>query len=250
MSIRKKLIAANWKMNLNKDDSTSLINSILSGISSVDPMNKDILICPSFTLLSHVMLLLKGSIINVGAQDCHFAEKGAYTGDISALMLKDLGVSSVILGHSERRLFHKETDLDVCNKVKAAHKSLLKVVLCIGETKEEKDKGLTLSVLKNQLDNSLNCEFNAENTVIAYEPVWAIGTSVTPTTQEIQATHSAIREHIASKDKTTASNIKILYGGSLKASNAKEILSLQDVDGGLIGGASLVADEFLSIINS
>ena len=144
----------------------------------------------------------------------------------------------------------KETDLEICNKVKAAHQSGLNVILCIGETKEEKDKGLTLSVLKNQIDNSLNCDFNAENTVIAYEPVWAIGTSLTPTIEEIQSTHLAIRKHIDSKNQNTANNIKILYGGSLKASNAKDILSLTDVDGGLIGGASLIASEFLSIINS
>jgi triosephosphate isomerase len=193
---------------------------------------------------------LQNTIIKLGAQDCHFAEKGAYTGDISAAMLKDIGIKNVILGHSERRLFHKETDLEICNKVKAAHQSGLNVILCIGETKEEKDKGLTLSVLKNQIDNSLNCDFNAENTVIAYEPVWAIGTSLTPTIEEIQSTHLAIRKHIDSKNQNTANNIKILYGGSLKASNAKDILSLTDVDGGLIGGASLIASEFLSIINS
>ena len=247
---RSKLIAANWKMNLTKETATLLIKEILSGLSATNINNKEILICPSFTLLSHATSLLQNTIIKLGAQDCHFAEKGAYTGDISAAMLNDIGIKNVILGHSERRLFHKETDLEICNKVQAAHKSGLNVILCIGETKEEKDKGLTLSVLKNQIDNSLNCDFNAENTVIAYEPVWAIGTSLTPTIEEIQSTHLAIRKHIDSKNQNTANNIKILYGGSLKASNAKDILSLEDVDGGLIGGASLIASEFLSIINS
>lgn len=244
---RKKLIAGNWKMNGLITDAKGRINK-LHNLLQDSNSKVDVLICPPFTLLESAKEFCKNTNIMLGAQDCHFNENGAHTGDVSPLMLKDLSCKYVILGHSERRVDHNETNALVQKKVTAALHSGLIPILCIGESKEEKEKGITISVLQKQLLESL--PKNAENFVIAYEPIWAIGTSVTPTLKEIENTHQEIRKYLSTLIGDKADNIQILYGGSLKPSNAKEILALNNVDGGLIGGASLIAEDFFTIIAS
>lgn len=191
-----------------------------------------------FTLLASVKKALRGAKVALGAQDVHFAEKGAHTGDISPLMLKDLGCSYVIVGHSERRADHFETDELVCKKAAAAHAAGLKAVICIGETEAQRDAGKTIEVCSSQILGSVPEDSTAADTVIAYEPVWAIGTGKTPTAADVEEVHAAVRKVLAKKiGKANANKMKILYGGSVKPANAREFLSLPDVDGALIGGA-------------
>ena len=183
----------------------------------------------------------------IGGQDCHHAASGAYTGDIAAEMLADAGATFAIVGHSERRTIHKETDADINAKTKAAWRAGLVAIICIGETREERDAKKTLDVLGRQIDGSVPDGATAANTVIAYEPVWAIGTGLTPTTADVAEAHGFIRKRLASRHPTAADGIRILYGGSVKPSNAKELMSVTDVDGALVGGASLLATDFLGI---
>jgi triosephosphate isomerase len=186
--------------------------------------------------------------VALGAQDCHIAEKGAHTGDISPVMLKNAGCSYVIVGHSERRADHHESDVLVCKKAQAAYQAGLKAVICIGETEAQRDAGQTIAVCASQIAGSVPNEATAANTVIAYEPVWAIGTGKTPTAADVEEVHAAIRQAVAKKlGKAVANRMRLLYGGSVKPSNAAELLSLPDVDGGLIGGASLKASDFMGI---
>ncbi|MCL2566757.1 MAG: triose-phosphate isomerase [Alphaproteobacteria bacterium] len=248
---RKILIAGNWKMNGTIEDSKTRINGINDFISKNGDKGAEILVCPPFTLLSAVISYTKNTEIKVGAQDCHFNKSGAHTGDISAAMLTDIGCKYVILGHSERRANHGETNEIVQSKSTAALENNLNVILCIGETLEERKQNKTIAVVENQIKNSLSALATAENTVIAYEPIWAIGTGLTPTTAEITEVHMAIRKFLASiKGDAFAQNTRILYGGSLNPNNAKEILAIADVDGGLIGGASLKAEDFCKIIDA
>ena len=208
----------------------------------------DFLICPPFTLLALVKKCLRGSKVALGAQDVHFAEKGAHTGDISPLMLKDLGCGYTIIGHSERRVDHFESDKLINQKAIAAHNAGLNTVICIGETGEQRDAGKTIKVCESQIKGSVPDDATAKNTVIAYEPIWAIGTGKTPTAADVEEVHAAIRKTLAKKlGKATANKMRILYGGSVKPNNAKELLSLPDVDGALIGGASLKAEDFMNI---
>ena len=209
------------------------------------------MVCPPSTLLTSVKKALRGSKVALGAQDCHTAEKGAHTGDISPLMLKDAGCSYVLVGHSERRTDHKESNELVCEKAKSLYNAGLKAVICIGETLDEHESGKTVEVCTKQILESVPAEANSSNTVIAYEPVWAIGTGKTPTAAEVQETHAAIRKVVAKKlGKGNANKMRILYGGSVKPSNAAELLALPDVDGGLIGGASLKSSDFMGIASS
>ena len=206
------------------------------------------MVCPPFTLLTTVKKALRGSKVALGAQDCHTAEKGAHTGDISPVMLKDCGCSYVIVGHSERRADHHESNELICQKAEAAYKAGLKAVICIGETEAERDAGKTIDVCTKQIMGSVPDSATAVNTVIAYEPVWAIGTGKTPTAADVEEVHAAIRKVVAKKlGKATANKMRLLYGGSVKPSNAAELLALPDVDGGLIGGASLKASDFMGI---
>lgn len=244
---RKKLIAGNWKMNGLTTDAKERINKLHNLIQGSKP-KADILVCPPFTLLGALNEFCKNTNILLGAQDCHFNESGAHTGDVSPTMLQDLGCKYVILGHSERRVDHNESSALIQKKVTTALSNKLIPIICIGESKEEKDKGITISILQKQLTESL--PKNAEDFVIAYEPIWAIGTSITPTVEEIENTHLEIRKHLSTLIGNKASTIQILYGGSLKPTNAKEILALNNVDGGLIGGASLIAEDFFAIIAS
>lgn len=245
--VRKKLIAGNWKMNCLSAEGVALAKEVASQVKQ-NKFNCEFLICPPFTLLSLIKKCLRGTKISLGAQDVHFDEKGAHTGDISPLMLKDLGCSYTIIGHSERRVDHFETNELVNKKAIAAHNAGLNTVICIGETGEERDAGKTIKVCQTEIEGSVPNDATAKNTVIAYEPIWAIGTGKTPTAADVQEVHAAIRKALAKKlGKAIANKMRILYGGSVKPSNAAELLSLPDVDGALIGGASLKADDFINI---
>ncbi|MBE6458273.1 MAG: triose-phosphate isomerase [Alphaproteobacteria bacterium] len=245
---RKKLIAGNWKMNGLTADGVALAKGIATEVKALGKPQCEFLVCPPFTLLSAVKKSLRGAKVALGAQDCHFNVKGAHTGDISPLMLTDLGCSYVILGHSERRADHGESNELVCKKAVAAHQAGLKAVICIGETLEQRDAGKTIDVCTQQILGSVPDNATSANTVIAYEPVWAIGTGKTPTAQDVEDVHAAVRKVLAKKlGKGNANKMRILYGGSVKPSNAKEFLSLPDVDGALIGGASLKVEDFIAI---
>ncbi|MBT5570658.1 MAG: triose-phosphate isomerase [Alphaproteobacteria bacterium] len=252
MTVQKKLIAGNWKMNMLHMDAAALAREVVAG---ADKAPCDLLLCPPSTLISWVAETASGSVVAVGGQDCHEADSGAYTGDVSATMVRDAGASHVILGHSERRHGLGETDERVRAKTEAAHGAGLVAIVCIGETEEQRDAGETLNVLSSQLDGSLptgdnGFAVNGKDTVIAYEPVWAIGTGRTPTVDEVQAAHGHIRAHLTASLGEQAEDIRILYGGSMKPENAADLLAIENVDGGLIGGASLSADSFLAIADA
>jgi triosephosphate isomerase len=244
-SARRPLVAGNWKMNGVKASAAEL-GKIMAG--GGDLWHKvDLMICPPATLVMTFAHVALGSKIAIGGQDCHAEPSGAFTGDIAAEMLADLGATAVIVGHSERRTYHKETDAEVMAKAKAAWRAGLTAIVCIGETKAEREAGKTLDVLGRQIDGSVPAGVTAANLVIAYEPVWAIGTGLTPTTTDVAEAHAFIRKHLADRHGHTAEAVRILYGGSVKPSNAKELMSVANVDGALVGGASLKAEDFLGI---
>lgn len=239
---RRPLVAANWKMNGLKA-SIAELERIIAGARALAAV--DLVVCPPATLIASFAAKAQGTRVAIGGQDCHAEAAGAYTGDISAEMLRDAGATAVIVGHSERRRYHGETDAAVRAKAIAARRAGLLAIICIGETRTQRDAGRTRDVLRAQLDGSL--PDNDENIAIAYEPVWAIGSGLTPTREDIGETHALIRERLASRFVETGRNTRILYGGSVKPGNARDLLSVQDVDGALVGGASLDADEFLAI---
>jgi triosephosphate isomerase len=206
----------------------------------------NILICPPATLLASFATAVQGSHVVTGGQDCHSEASGAHTGDISAEMLRDAGASAVIVGHSERRMEHQESDAQVQAKTSAAWRAGLLPIVCIGETKEERDAGATLSRIERQIDESLPSALQGD-LVIAYEPVWAIGTGLTPTPADVREVHMLIRARLTDRYGTTGESIRILYGGSVKSGNAKELMQVENVDGALVGGASLKAEDFLAI---
>jgi triosephosphate isomerase (TIM) len=245
---RRILIAGNWKMNGLHADGVELAAAIADRLDGAGDTAFDMLVCPPYTLIGTVVEAASASSLSVGAQDCHAAEKGAHTGDIAPAMLKDAGCSYVIVGHSERRTDHGETDGDVRTKAEAAYGAGLKAIVCIGETEAQRDAGDTLNVVKTQIAGSVPDNATADNTVVAYEPVWAIGTGRTPTNDEVQEVHAFIRAQLAAKlGQQTADGVRLLYGGSMNPGNAKDLLALADVDGGLIGGASLKVDDFWAI---
>jgi len=245
MAARQPLIAGNWKMNGLKADGTALARAVAAGAGG---LSCGFVVCPPATLLAPVAEALAGSGVGLGGQDCHAEAKGAHTGDISAAMLADIGCSHVIVGHSERRTDHGEDDAAVNAKAKAALSAGLTAIVCVGESEADRDADRTLDVVGAQVKGSLPDGATAANTVVAYEPVWAIGTGRTPTPDQIQEVHGHIRSVLADcLGQGTADGVRLLYGGSMKPGNAAEILALADVDGGLIGGASLVADDFLAI---
>ena len=234
-------------MNGLKADGVALAEGVAAKLRA-QPLAVDLLVCPPATLIDRVAGALAGSAVAVGGQDCHAATGGAHTGDIAAAMLRDLGAAYAILGHSERRTDHGETDAQVRAKAAAAHAAGLVAIICIGETEAERDGGSTLAVVGRQFAGSLPDGAGPDNTVIAYEPVWAIGTGRTPTTPEVAEVHAAIRAQAGDLlGAAAADRLRILYGGSMKPSNAKELLALADVDGGLIGGASLKVEDFWAI---
>lgn len=239
---RRPLVAANWKMNGLKA-SIAELEKIIAGARALAAV--DLVVCPPATLIASFAAKAQGTRVAIGGQDCHAEAAGAYTGDISAEMLRDAGATAVIVGHSERRRYHGETDAAVRAKAIAARRAGLLAIICIGETRAQRDAGRTREVLRAQLDGSL--PDNDESIAIAYEPVWAIGSGLTPTREDIGETHALIRERLASRFVETGRNTRILYGGSVKPGNARDLLSVEDVDGALVGGASLNADEFLAI---
>ena len=248
-SERRPLVAGNWKMNGLKASAAEL-GRILAGSAELAGKT-ELMVCPPATLLSTFAGQVLGSGVAVGGQDCHAEPAGAFTGDISAEMLKDAGASAVIVGHSERRTLHKETDAEVRAKAQAAWRAGLTAIVCIGETRAEREAGHTLDVLRRQLDGSLPQDTTgamaAANLVVAYEPVWAIGTGLTPTTDDVAQAHQFIRQRIVERYGAAGTSVRILYGGSVKSSNAKELMAVANVDGALVGGASLKAEDFLGI---
>ena len=244
----RPLIAGNWKMNTLRADGSALVAGLVEQRSRKDP-GCDILVCPPFISLGLIEDMISGAPILLGAQDCHKEEFGAYTGGISAAMLSDAGCGFVILGHSERRAQNYETDLLVSQKVSAAHANDLVSIVCVGETLIDRDAGSTLSVVEEQLLGSVPKNANAKNTIIAYEPVWAIGTGKTPTTMQITEVHDHLRV-LLENHFAEGGGFRILYGGSMNSSNAGEILSVKNVNGGLVGGASLTVKDFWAICTS
>ncbi len=242
----QKLAAGNWKMNGLPAD-LSEIEAIVAGLD--DPAC-DILICPPATLIGAVVGKAAGSPLKVGGQDCHRNAQGAHTGDISAAMLRAAGASHVILGHSERRADHSEDDTLVKAKAQAAWSEDLITIICVGETEAQRDAGDALSVVIGQLRGSLPDGCSAANTVVAYEPVWAIGTGRTPTPEQIAEVHAAMRDDLATRFGTEGAALPLLYGGSVKVANADDIFALDHVDGALVGGASLKAADFLPIVSA
>lgn len=247
MASLRPLIAGNWKMNGLRDDALALAASLKARAAASAGFSCDILVCPPFTVLHEVARVLRDSPIRVGAQDCHEAPPGAHTGDIAAAMVKDAGCDFVIVGHSERRQNHGESDAVVRRKAMAALGCGLSVIVCVGETEAERDKGLTFDVISRQVEASLPEGAAPERTVIAYEPVWAIGTGRTPSESDIAAAHRQIGASLA---QAADGSFRILYGGSVKADNAAPILKIPEVGGALVGGASLKADDFWTIVES
>ena len=238
MPDRKRLVAGNWKMNGLRADGIALARDVAARAAA--PHACDLLVCPPTTLLAAVGEALAGSGVMLGGQDCHAAPSGAFTGAVSAEMLKDVGCTHVIVGHSERRHGMGESDPDVRAKAAAAWRAGLVAIVCVGETRAEREAGRAVAVVSAQLAGSVPEGAAADRLVIAYEPVWAIGTGLTPTTADIAAIHAAIRERVPA-------GVRILYGGSVNPRNAAEILALSEVDGALVGGASLKADDFWAI---
>jgi triosephosphate isomerase len=243
---RRKLIAGNWKMNGQRADGLVLAREVAAKAADLGRTGPEILICPPATLIALIAEALAGTAVLLGGQDCHAKPSGAHTGDIAAPMLADLGCRYVIVGHSERRTHHGETSIVVRAKAEAVLAAGLSAIVCIGETLAERDAGRTLEVIKTQLAGSLPAGATAANTVVAYEPVWAIGTGRTATTAQVGEVHTLIRHELAGRVRD-ADGVRILYGGSVKPSNATELLAVRDVDGALVGGASLKADDFLAI---
>jgi triosephosphate isomerase len=244
--MRKTIVAGNWKMNASKDSVESLVTDILSGASDV---SAEIIVCAPFPYLSQVEVLIEGSNLMLGAQNLNVNASGAFTGEVSAEMIKDFGANHVIVGHSERRSLYGETSEIVAEKTKAAIDSGLTPILCLGESLDQRESGKTESVVSEQLNKVIKMvgieAFN--NIIVAYEPVWAIGTGMTATPEQAQAVHKFIRDLLASSSQDIAHKTAILYGGSMNASNAVELISCADIDGGLIGGAALKAEDFLQI---
>jgi triosephosphate isomerase len=245
---RRKLIAGNWKMNGLAADGLALAGE-LARRARAEPVAAEIVVCPPATLLMAAAEALRGSGIALGGQDCHVRVFGAHTGDVSAAMLRDAGCSHVILGHSERRTDHHESDALVRAKAKTAVDAGLVVILCIGETAQQRDAGRALEVVASQLAGSLPDGLTAATLVIAYEPVWAIGTGRTPTPADVAVVHAHIRAELHRRVADPA-DVRLLYGGSVKPGNARELLHVPEVDGALVGGASLVADDFWAIARS
>jgi triosephosphate isomerase len=243
-NLRRPIVAGNWKMN-GLRASAAEFSAMVRGANELAAV--DIIVCPPATLIASFAELLGDARLRLGAQDCHCEPAGAFTGDLSAEMLKDAGAHAVILGHSERRIHHNETDAQVRAKVLAARRAGLLAIVCVGETREQRENGSAFRVVSAQLDGSLPDNIRVDDLAIAYEPVWAIGTGLTPAPTDIAEMHAFARRRLISHFGERMRETRILYGGSVKASNAEELMRSADVDGALVGGASLRAGEFLAI---
>lgn len=246
---RKPIMAGNWKMHKNRAESAELAKALVAAVGTVTDV--DVVICPVFTSLDATIDAVKGSNIEVGAQNCHFEEQGAFTGEISVNMLKEAGASYIIVGHSERRQYFNETDKDVNAKAKAIYKAGLTPIICVGETLQERESEQTATIITTQIKGCL-ADLPAENvavSVIAYEPVWAIGTGKTASKEQAQDVHALIRKLVGELyDPATAEAVRIQYGGSVKPANVRELMDQPDIDGALVGGAALDADSFAQIV--
>ena len=242
----RALVAGNWKMNGLAAALTEAAK--LRDALRIKPAGCDVLICPPATLVAALAQASEGSALAVGGQDCHAKPSGAHTGDVSAEMLADAGARFVIVGHSERRADHGETDAVVRAKAEAARRAGLVAIICVGETNAQRQSGQTLAIVGQQLAGSLPDGANAAGTIIAYEPVWAIGSGLTPTADDVAHVHAALRAQLTARFGAEGGAIRLLYGGSVKASNARELMAVVHVNGALVGGASLKADDFLGII--
>lgn len=240
----RPLVAGNWKMN-GLQATLGEIDRLAAGLGGAEC---DVMICPPATLISRLADRAKGKGIAIGGQDCHAKVSGAHTGDVAPEMLKDAGATAVIVGHSERRADHGETDAIVRAKAEAAHRAGLLAIVCVGETEAERKAGKTLDIVGRQLLGSVPDGATAANTVVAYEPVWAIGTGLTPTAADVAEVHAALRAALTTRFGAGGSAMRLLYGGSVKPSNARELMGIANVNGALVGGASLKADDFLGII--
>ena len=248
-NMRKKVIAGNWKMNMLPNEAMSFIEQLIPLVKDTE---NEVILCVPYTDLFYALLTAQNTNIKIGAQNMHFEEKGAYTGEISGQMLKSIGVEYVIIGHSERRQYFAETDETVNKKLKSAFVYGLKPIVCVGETLEQRETGKTTEIITKQTELALQglTEEQVANTIIAYEPIWAIGTGKTATSDDANNSIKEIRNKICQiYGQTVASRVIIQYGGSVKSSNAKELFEMSDIDGGLVGGASLKADEFSKIVN-
>ncbi len=246
----KPLVAGNWKMN-GMSAMLAEVEQLRAGLADgVLAQGVDVMLCPPATLLAPMAAATQNSAVQVGGQDCHWNETGAHTGDISAQMLKDAGAAAVIVGHSERRADHYETDKIVKSKAEAAYKAGLVAILCIGETAGERQSGLAMKVAERQLLASLPQNATAQNTIIAYEPVWAIGTGLTPTVDDVSEMHNFLRQCSVTAFAGDGDKVRLLYGGSVKPANARELMSVANVNGALVGGASLKAADLLGIIEA
>ncbi len=247
--MRKKVIAGNWKMNMLPDATIRFIDELTPLVKAAE---SEVILCVPYTDLFYALLTAQNTNIKIGAQNMHWEESGAYTGEVSGQMLKSIGVEYVIIGHSERRQYFSETDETVNKKIKSAFKYGLKPIVCVGETLEQREAGKEKEIVTKQIELALEglAEEQVENTIIAYEPIWAIGTGKTATSEDANDMVKAIREKISNiYGQMVANRVIIQYGGSVKASNAKELFSMSDIDGGLVGGASLKSDEFAKIVN-
>jgi len=241
----RPLVAGNWKMN-GLAASVAELNKITAGVGNLAG-KADLMVCPPATLVARFAEAARGGPVAIGGQDCHAAPSGAHTGDIAAEMLADAGASAVIVGHSERRTDHAETDAQVRAKAEAAWRAGLTAIVCVGEQRPEREAGQTLAVVGRQLEGSLPEGATAAKVVVAYEPVWAIGTGLTPTPADVAEVHSFIRDRLKARFGAEGAGVRILYGGSVKPSNAGELMTVVHVNGALVGGASLKADDFLGI---
>ncbi len=236
-------------MNGSSRDGRALAEAVAQGVAALGPRTPEVVLCPPATMLAAIAGVLGQGPVALGGQDCHEEASGAHTGDVAAPMLADVGCRYVIVGHSERRKHHHESDAQVRAKAKAAHRAGLIAIVCIGETLAEREAGRTFEVVRGQLAGSLPLDAGASNTVVAYEPVWAIGTGRNASAAQVGEVHALIRGELARRS-SDAENLRILYGGSVKAGNAQELLAVGDVDGALVGGASLNANEFLAIVRA
>lgn len=245
--MRRSLVVGNWKMNGSKAFVEQLVGSMVGGLSN---QQVDIAVCPTYVHIPQTLTACAGSAISVGAQDCSHVSSGAYTGEVSAPMLRDLGCQWVILGHSERRQYHGEQNALVAAKLTAAVESGLLPILCVGETLEQRESGEAEAVVASQLKGSLCDQVSLAGLVVAYEPVWAIGTGLTASPEQAQEMHAFIRQSLENIPGLDAAATRLLYGGSVKGANAGELFSQIDIDGALVGGAALDASEFLAIVNA
>ena len=247
--MRKKVIAGNWKMNMLPGEAIEMINELTPLVKDTE---NEVILCVPYTDLFYALLTAQNTNIKIGAQNMHFEETGAYTGEISGKMLKSINVEYVIIGHSERRQYFAETDETVNKKIKAAFKYGLKPIVCVGETLEQREAGKAVDIITKQTELALEGLTNdqVENTIIAYEPIWAIGTGKTATSEDANNSIKEIRNKVSEiYGQETASRVIIQYGGSVKSENSKELFGMSDIDGGLVGGASLKAEEFNKIVN-